>query len=109
MPDWAERAYYRLVYPMRARPEITIGGETFAVLDLSERGIRWEVPRGPLPPVGTRFAGRLVLRTAGELDVEGEVVRHDPPDVGATLTRGVPFAVMLDEQRSLTRRLTWSG
>jgi hypothetical protein len=47
MPDWAERAYYRLVYPMRARPEITIGGETFAVLDLSERGIRWEVPRGP--------------------------------------------------------------
>ncbi len=99
-----ERAFYRLVYPIVCRPELRVGGDAFLVIDLSEQGIRFRAAEGPYPLLGTVFTGQIVLQTAGPVEVEGRIVRIQPPEIGAVLTKGVPFAVMLEEQRYLARR-----
>jgi hypothetical protein len=104
MRKWSERAYYRLVYPIRARPELRIEEAVFSVLDLSERGVRFI--GSTVIEIGTRFVGVLRLETSGELEIEGEIVWARPPEIGAQLNRGVSFGVMLDEQRRLNVRFT---
>jgi hypothetical protein len=76
------------------------------VLDLSEGGIRFRATETADWSIGTEFTGAVVLQTAGAVEVQGHVIRLEGVDVGARLIRGVPFSVMLEEQRYLTRRFT---
>lgn len=101
------RAFYRLVYPLSARPTLELGeGDLIEVIDLSEQGVRLLVGSRPGFAVGTAFAGTLRLCSGPLLSVEGVVLRVDPPQVAAVLTRGVPFGLMLDEQRFVYQRFT---
>lgn len=100
-----DRAYYRLVYPIVLRPTFRTGGQAYPVVDLSEEGLRFLCPDGARPDLETELSGLIVLRGADAVPVEGRVVRVDPPFVSLRLSRGVPFGVMLEQQRFLTHRL----
>lgn len=106
MASWPDRAFYRLVYPIVCRPVLHLAGGSYPIFDLSEAGIRFRVDEHGEWTIGTTFSGQVLLETAGAVDIEGEVVRIQGVDIGARLIRGVPFSVMMEEQRSLTRRFT---
>jgi hypothetical protein len=101
-----EREYYRLVYPLKARPLLRLSGFDLEVVDLSEEGIRLLLPTGLRMAVGEEFAGRLRLHSGPTLEIEGVVLRVTPPQVAARLLRGVPFGQMLEEQRVVNQRFT---
>jgi len=100
-----DRAYYRLVYPIRQRPTLWLGPSPFAVVDLCELGVRYLVEDAPLPRLGDPLRGQLVLPSGPEIEIVGTIVRVTPTQVAASLTQGVAFAVMLEEQRYLQQRL----
>lgn len=100
-----ERAYYRLVYPLAFRPTFVVGGAKFQVVDLSEQGIRYVHPGPSRPNPGVAVEGLVRLPTGEEVEVEGTVVRVEAPQVALVLSRGVPFGLMLDQQRYLQQRL----
>lgn len=102
-----DRAFYRLVYPLSLRPTVLIGQDRFVVVDLSERGLQFLHP-GDVPPLGEALIGRLFLPDAAPIEIEGTVIRRRGSHVALALSRGVPFSVMLEQQRLLQRRLlTW--
>ncbi|MGE0442467.1 MAG: PilZ domain-containing protein [Gemmatimonadales bacterium] len=100
-----DRAFYRLVYPLAFRPVLRLDRLRCEVVDLSEQGIRFVHP-GPTPlKVKEEFKGFLELPTDTGLEVEGLIVRVDGRQVAASLSKGVPFGVMLEQQRFLQQRL----
>ena len=99
-----DRAYYRVVYPLTARPVFRMGDVTAIVVDLSEAGFRILIPKGWVPRVGDPVVGRIRLVSGGEHEVEGEILRISPPQVAGKLIQGIPFGDMMEEQRWLQHR-----
>jgi len=60
---------------------------------------------GVRPELDTELAGPITLRGGESVPVEGRVVRVDPPFVSLRFSRGVPFGVMIEQQRFLQHRL----
>lgn len=89
---------------MALRPTVVIGADRFAVVDVSEQGLRFVADVGA-PPVGTAVLGRLLLPEHPPFEIEGMVIRRDHRYVALALTRGVPFGVILDQQRLLQQRI----
>jgi hypothetical protein len=106
MASWSDRAFYRLVYPIVCRPLLRVGEDSFPVFDLSEAGIRFLASEHSEWKIGAEFTGEILLQTAGRVEIKGEIVRLRGTEVGARLIKGVPFSVMMEEQRYLTRRFT---
>ncbi len=100
-----DRAYYRLVYPIALRPGFRVGGRVVPVVDLSEQGARLLFTEPPYPELGADLVGLIGLPGGESISAEGRVVRVDAPFVCLNLTRGVPFGVMLEQQRFLQHRL----
>ena len=104
MPD-SRRDHYRVVYPFAERPTFEMGWSAFEVVECSERGIRYDVGDRRAPAVGSQVAGRLVFRSGGILDLVGDVVRLQDGLVALLLQPpGIPFAVVMHEQRYLRGR-----
>ncbi|MEZ4457793.1 MAG: PilZ domain-containing protein [Gemmatimonadales bacterium] len=100
-----DRAFYRLVYPLAFRPVLRLDRLRCEVVDLSEQGIRFLHPGPALLTVREEFKGFLELPTDLGMEVEGMVVRVDGRQIAASLSKGVPFGVMLEQQRFLQQRL----
>lgn len=100
-----DRAYYRLVYPTTLRPTFRTGGRAYPVVDLSEEGARLLFGEGACPDRDVDLAGVMGLPGGESVPVKGRVVRVDPPFVSLRFSEGVPFGVMMDQQRFLQRRL----
>lgn len=102
----SRREYFRVVYPISARPQFEAGNANFAVIDCSETGLNCGlVPGGDVPSVGTAFDGVIYFKSGEETSVAGEVVRSDGQTIGVALKRkAIPFAVILNEQRFLRQR-----
>lgn len=99
-----DRAYYRLVYPMVLRPRLRVGDQAYEVVDLSEEGLRF-LHSGPTwPVVGAVLVGTLELPTEQVLAVEGTIVRLAVPSIALRLSKGVPFGIMIEQQRFLHQR-----
>ncbi len=58
----SRRALYRVVYPMADHPVIEIGRHVHDVIDVCERGLRYEVLERGLPAVGTQLRGVVKFR-----------------------------------------------
>lgn len=54
--------------------------------------------------MGDEIAGILDLPTGEALEVEGCVVRVAAPSVALILSKGVPFGIMIDQQRFINQR-----
>jgi hypothetical protein len=104
------REHYRIQYPTRARPTLEAGGRRYPVADLSEGGMRIRLDGGPEPKVGDTLQGTLKFAQGDTIEVRGRVLRVDDGNIAVRLDAGVPFKVILDEQRYLRdhhRGLAW--
>jgi hypothetical protein len=98
----SRRAVYRVTYPIPARPQLLIGEETFAVVDCSELGLRYEAPPSHRPAIGSIVHATIVFKRGRELPLAGEVVRLQDTTVALWFDRlGIPFGDIIAEQRYL--------
>ena len=97
----SRREFYRVIYPLDERPTVTVGRLVHAVVDCSERGLRYEVKDRRVPQLGAEFKGRLRFRRGAEILVNGEVIRARSGLVVVKLDPPLPFGEILSEQRYL--------
>lgn len=104
MPNPNLRHYFRIRYPVEARPRLVLGSNICEVLDCSEKGVRFRATCMLRPARGDMLEGKLRFPRGEELAVHGEVVRIEEDRVALELSgRGVPFGVILQEQLYLRR------
>lgn len=105
MPYEHQRSYYRISYPGPARPVLDVDGQSFAVVDCSESGLRYELTgRDAFPPTGSTVRGTIRFKRGRELEIVGSVARHYGDTVALSLQGdGIPFGLILDEQQYLRR------
>lgn len=94
------RANFRLRYPPGAGPLFVVGGTSFRVVELSERGLQFSSD-GPTPT--EEVAGALKFPDGAEIAVAGAAVRAVRGQVAVRLTRGIPLGRVLAEQRRIMR------
>ena len=99
-----ERSEFRIVYPLPARPIVTIGAHRFRALDISEQALRLDqrdVTR--TLSVGERVAGQICLAQQVEHPFEGQVRRLDAQVAVVLLDDSfrIGLAVIYREQRHL--------
>jgi hypothetical protein len=74
------------------------------IIECSERGFRYEPARGHAPELGEALSGRIKFRRGTEVEVAGTVTRRQDSTFVLVLdSPGVPFAVLMAEQRHLRR------
>jgi hypothetical protein len=96
-----ERAHYRITYPTAARPRLLVGDLVHSVLDPSEQGMRLRLAEGHEKQLGDEINGLLRFRRGEELRIMGKVIRVREGEVALQLSVGVPFRLVLEEQRYL--------
>jgi hypothetical protein len=96
-----ERSHYRIKYPMRERPQLTLGERVHAVVDCSEFGIRYLAGRTALPEIGAEVEGRIRFGRGAEADITGTVVRVASDGIALRLKSPIPLRIIIDEQRYL--------
>ena len=101
------RGYYRIHFPKEVRPRLLLdapGGvhTVCEVVEVSERGLRFEAPTQWLLPVGASVSGTLAFARGAEARVAGSVIRVQEHEVALLLNRqAIPLGVVLAEQRWL--------
>ncbi len=99
------RSYYRIQYPVADRPRLLIDGVGHEVLDCSESGVRFRCVPGQPARYGQEIRGVVQFRRGTEIRVEGQIVRIDGEFAALHFTSvGIPFGIILAEQRDLLRR-----
>ncbi|HEY4130792.1 MAG TPA: PilZ domain-containing protein [Gemmatimonadaceae bacterium] len=97
----SRRSHYRVVYPIEERPTFNVGRFFHEVVDLSEKGLRYEVKDRRVPTVGSKVAGTLAFKRGGDLAITGEVIRSRGGLVVIVLDKPLEFAEVLAEQKYL--------
>ena len=93
-----DRAYYRVTYPISARPILDWAGMAVPVLDVSEQGLRFVAQHGTTAEVGTPVKGILRFPSGKSAEVEGKVVRFYDGEAGVQLKSAIPYRLIIDEQ-----------
>jgi hypothetical protein len=98
------RKLFRVVYPEEFRPVITIRGNAFKVLDISENGLRIANPDKTQMP-GDIFQASMVLHDNEPFLIVGRVIRNTDDQVAIIMTlRGIPYRKIIFEQAFLRRQ-----
>jgi hypothetical protein len=98
------REFYRVEYPMKVRPLIKIGEDELPVIDISEKGGKFQSnPDVKIDP-GARVEGTITFHHGESVTVQGEVLRAFNDQVIICFTNGIPFSVILNEQRYLKEK-----
>jgi hypothetical protein len=98
----SRRAVYRIVYPVRERPTLLIGPDSFSVMDCSELGLRYQVADAHLPAVGETLEAIVRFRRGSEVPVKGEVVRVEHGTVALWFrSQPIPLTEVMSERRYL--------
>jgi len=76
------------------------------VLDLSEKGLKFDCGPRFRPTDGAAIKGTVVFRDGKTCDVAGTVLRYivDKHQCVLTLTKGIPLTKMMEEQRHLLQK-----
>lgn len=97
-----KRAHFRLQYPVASRPKITLRNETLEIIDISEMGVRFGVAKASSWRGLTEVMQATITFTDGEkVAVLGKVLRVTADQVVLQLTRGIPYAKIMSEQRRI--------
>ncbi len=107
MPDPSERRHTpRLQYTTTAPARLYLNGEACKVLDVGQRGVRYELPALPVRPADSaQFEGQLRLACGELVPVVGRVVRTHGPVAAARLDP-IPISdLQLAREREFLREL----
>lgn len=108
-PEQELREFHRIRFPIVERPTFSHEGKSFAVIDVSARGLRYAAPGQPLPKPQDSITGTLHFRRGTRIKIEGVVVRVQNDHVALHLVKEIPYPILLAEQRYLHARYPmWS-
>jgi len=97
------RAHFRIVYPSKARPSLTIGEESFPVVDLCERGIRFMRKDNTSFEVGQLLKATITFAHKRTMELVGEILRVQGNETVVFLATRIPHGFILEEQRYLLK------
>ena len=95
----SRRAHYRIDYPEGDRPHLRYGKRRYEILNLSEGGIKIEIPQSDELPLEETLSVTIELVGGKEIEVEGHVLRRDTDTTVLHLSSRVPLSVIVEEQR----------
>ncbi|MFN2325778.1 MAG: hypothetical protein ABR551_07815 [Gemmatimonadales bacterium] len=107
MPDPSERRNTpRLQYATTTPARLYLNGEACKVLDVGQRGVRYELPALPVRPADSAiFEGELRLACGELVPVMGRVVRTHGPVAAARLDPMPISDLQLARERDFLREL----
>jgi hypothetical protein len=97
------REFYRVTYPEKERPSLKIGEDELTVIDISEKGGKFLNDKDVKIDPDATIDGTITFHNGETISVEGTVLRafNDQVVICFTKTQGIPFSVILKEQRYL--------
>jgi hypothetical protein len=98
------RQYFRLRYPHKDRPVITLMGRTFHVCEISERGMRIIFVSSTEVALGITVSGKIEFFDKETIEVEGTILRQHDAEVALKLSKGISLKRMTIEQRRLRKK-----
>jgi hypothetical protein len=98
------REFYRVDYPEKERPSLKIGEDELPVIDISEKGGKFLNNKGVKIDPGATVGGTITFHNGEAIAVEGEVLRAFNDQVVICFTKGIPFAIIINEQRYLREK-----
>ena len=99
------RQFFRLTYPRTGCPELVVNGRAFAIVEISENGVRVKLPQTVIEawPIEGTVGGQVRFSDGETFKVVGVIVRHETIDdevqCVVSLSEGIPYARMVAEQR----------
>ena len=91
------RIYYPLDCPKKYIPELTIHYRTYQILDISETGLRFQVPRMNLLPDDI-LTGAIKFIDESIIEFSGVVVHRTKDQIALKLIIGIPYSYIVSEQ-----------
>ncbi|MBA4383236.1 MAG: hypothetical protein C0410_00725 [Anaerolinea sp.] len=101
------RIYYPVDCPKKHVPELTIHYRTYQILDISEAGLHFLVPRMNLLPDDI-MKGTIKFTDESVVEFSGVVVRRTKNEIALKLIIGIPYSYIASEQVRL-RNLVAAG
>jgi len=96
-----KRDFVRLVYPPDKRPVLTVGDNSFEVLNICETGIKFlNHMEKPFPK---QVFGKIAFRNGGSIKINGKIRWEGGLEIGMFVTR-IPAFVIKQEIRTFIRR-----
>lgn len=101
-----QRENFRLEYPKDDRPQIQIEKYRYEVLDMSEKGVKFDCGKTYRPQQNAPLNATVIFQDGKTCPVKGTVLRYlaDKNQCVATLTQGIPLAKMMEEHRMLLKK-----
>lgn len=101
-----KREHYRILYLAGDRPTLAIGGSKFEVLDLSEQGLRFDGGSRYKPAAKAVIRGTITFKNGNSCAVSGTMLRYDADKHACIvhLEKGIPLALIMEEQRLLLKK-----
>lgn len=97
------RAFYRVVYPLTARPILIIRKQTFEVIDISEKGVRFSLEGNPVVQSDENLTAVITFHDYESITLEGKILRMENNEIALLLTRGIPYKRIVKEQQFLIK------
>ena len=91
------RIYYSLDWPSKYIPELTIRYKTYQLLDISETGICFRIPRLNLLSEDI-IVGSIKFTDESVIEFSGVVVRRTKEQIALKLIIGIPYSYIASEQ-----------
>lgn len=99
-----QRSFFRLSFPLHERPKLSISGENYLVLELSEEGCRFQRQRSSSFEVGHAITGTLTFSSGKQEQVAGTIVRVYRNVYVSQFSKRISFHPMMELQQDLARR-----
>ena len=101
-----QREHYRIRYPDKERPQLTIGKQAFEIIDLSEKGIYFAMGSQHSYVENQALKGTVVFRSGKRCDIAGKILRINELEktCALRLDRPIPLAQIMEEQRMLLQK-----
>lgn len=100
-----ERKHYRIRYPVAERARFECQGKKYEVLDVSEQGLAFRIDANdPIRQSKIPLHGRILFRAGDAATVAGKILRYNEDSLILLLHIGVPYSVIMTEQRYLLKK-----
>lgn len=103
--DSQRRRFFRLPYPRTAQPPLdTNTGDSYKVLEISEKSVVIELQHGKPFQVGEAICGKILFHDQESEFIEGTVYRLDERGAVVTLNNSISFHHVMREQSYINNR-----
>ena len=99
-----QRSHFRIHYPTLDRPVLKIAGRSFAIANISERGVCLTFRGGFPMEVGDTIRGTIHFKSEKTHRAIGKIIRKLEDKLVFTLQEPIPLPIIMEEQRLLLKK-----